>query len=586
MVSSGPCWKSLRRRTSGLCLAGLLLLCYSPVLRAASPRDALLRFVPENTAFCVVLQELRSHWAALRDSPFAEQFRRSSLAEAAWGSEERQKLERAEKHLQMIGLDWARVRDELLGDAIVFAFRPGPPGKPEQDQGLFLLHAQNAKVLADLIDQFNDLETKAEVLKNIEERQYNGVTYLRRVSTRSVTYYLVRGPILVLTGQEGILRQALDQEQALAREAEPLLVRQLKQMSADRALLALWVNPRAFDAAMAARATQAAPAERAAATTMAACWTAVEGLVLSLHLERELSLVLAVRGRSEQLPAPARVFLAQASRTSELWRLLPEDPLLALTGRIDLSALFDTLGEFLSPKGRQSLQSEVNRTLGATIGRNFIKEILPHLGPDLGLCLIATAEHEKEWLPRVLLALRVAEGDPVAPADKAILEVVQLLVRVLILAHNTHQAGPTIELKKRLVEKQEIWVVSGNGVFPPGVQPAFALRNGYLVLASSPEVIERLAQSSPGSLPASTRGIPVLLRVSFKAWHAFLTDRRSELIDAMTASKELARSEAAKRIDGVVEGLQLLDRLELRQQTSKNQVVLTLSVQPRQPLRK
>ena len=59
-----------------------------------------------------------------------------------------------------------------------------------------------------------------------------------------------------------MLKQALDHERTLAPEAEPPLARHLKEMSADRALLALWVNPRPLDAGMAARAGQVPPAER------------------------------------------------------------------------------------------------------------------------------------------------------------------------------------------------------------------------------------------------------------------------------------------------------------------------------------
>ncbi len=586
MVSRGPCCLSPVR--TGFCrpwLAFLLLLSGVPVLRAAAPRDELLRFVPPSTGFCLVLQGLRTHWSALRESPFAEQLRKSGLAETVLSMEDRHKLDLAEKKLQLLGLDWTRLRDDLLGEALVFAFRPGPPGKAEQDQGLFLLRVQNAQTLADLIERFNDAQKKAGMLKELQECEHNGIKYFRRTSTRDVAFYLVRGPILLLTSQEEMLQQALDQERTLPPEAEPPLTRQLKELSADRALLALWVNPRALDAAMTARATQLPPAETAAVSTVAAWWKAVEGVVLSLQLDRDLSLSLALRARTEQLPPVARTFLAQAGQPSDLARLFPDDALLTVTGRLDLAALLGTIGEFLSPKGRQTLQGDLNRTLGATLGRNFVKEILPFLGPDLGLCVTAPAEQDRSWLPQGLLALRVGEGNPAARADQAAFTVVQMLAHIAIFAHNAQRPEHPIELKTRLVGKQEIRYIAGNGVFPPGVQPAFALQNGYLVLASSPDLIQRFGQPQPGNPPARGPGQPIL-RISFKAWRTYLQQRRSDLVEAMTANKELARPEASRKLDGLVEWLQMLDRLELRQQTGKGQLILTLTLQPSLALRK
>jgi len=550
-------------------------------LRAATPRDDLLRFVPGNTAFCLVFQDLRTHWAALQASPFAEQMRQAPLTIISLGQDDKKKLDRLEALLQQkLGLTWAQLRDDILGESVIFAFRPGPPGKPDQDQGLILIRAQNAQTLANLITQFNDSQKKENILKELQEREYRGIKYLCRVSTRDTTYYLLRGPVLVLSGQEKLFQQALEQDLALAEGAEPPLTGQLKQLGADRALLALWLNPREFDTAVNARSQTAPPAEAAAARTFATCWKSIEGLVLSLQVDRDVALVLAVRARLEQMPEPVRRFLTQAARPSDLWRLFPEDSLLAIAGRVDLAALLDTVGEFLAPESRQALHSGLNRTLGAALGRNFVKDILPNLGPDLGLCLTAPADPKKTWTPQTLLALRVAQGDPQAPADQAVLSVVQFLARGAVVAHNWQQPGQPIEL----TEKREISYLSGSGVFPPGVQPAFALRSGYLVLASAPDIIQRFAQPQPGNLPAPEKGTP-LLRISFKAWRTYLQDCRPGLIEAMAGSKE-TRDEAGKRLDSLIESLQLLDRLELRQQTSKDQVVLTLSLQPSKPLKK
>ena len=125
-------------RTAVLWAAAVFAL--AAPLRAASPRDELLRFVPEDVGFCFVLQDLRAHAADLADSPFVEQVRQSPIGAALRGSQELKRLDQADKTLrQQLGVGWDQLRDDVFGDAIVFAYRPGPPGKPDQEQGLVLV---------------------------------------------------------------------------------------------------------------------------------------------------------------------------------------------------------------------------------------------------------------------------------------------------------------------------------------------------------------------------------------------------------------------------------------------------------------
>ena len=159
------------------------------VARAATPADELLRLVPEDVGFCLVVQDLRSHSAAFLQSPF---FRR--LSEAGFGpagAPELAKLAEVEKEFKKhLNVDWARLRDDIFGDAVVFAYRPGPPGKPHAEQGLVLVRARDAKLLADLIERLNTLQKVSGDLKELEER----------ITPREETW----DPLLKMTGAPGI----------------------------------------------------------------------------------------------------------------------------------------------------------------------------------------------------------------------------------------------------------------------------------------------------------------------------------------------------------------------------------------------
>ncbi len=561
----------------------LLLGATTPLPAAAplaptTPRDELLRFVPEDVGFCLVVQDVRAHAAALSGSPFAEQFRRSAQGKALAGSPELRKLAALEKVLEaQVGIGWAGLRDDVLGEAIVFAYRPGPPGKAEQEQGLILVRARTEKALASVVDRLNKAQKQTGELRELTEREYKGAKYYRRAERAQVNYYYVRGPILVFSGQEDVLRQAIAREQ-LATAAQPPVTARLRKLGIERAVVALWLNPRAWDAEVSARAVK--PGD-AGARTFAVCWKALSDVGVALHLERELTVFVAIHARTAELPPSARKFLAEASRPTELWQQFPDNALLALGGRIDAAALFDFLGEFMSKQARQQLHADLERTLGAMLGKNVVKEVLPALGPDWGLCVTAPPVHDKSWAPRATFALRVGKGDPLAPVDQALQSALHTWAVLGVLAHNKQQPERPISLKSTLLDKHKVEYLAGDSL-PPGVQPAFALKGGYLVLASSLDEVRRF-----GAVPVpATRGAVLLLRVSVKDWRAYLKDRREPLAAALAARDKITREQASARLDALRANLELVDRIEARQHARAGQVTIALTITAAQALRK
>src|SRR5262249_31286519 len=156
----------------------LLAVGIASPLQAAAPRDELLRLVPDDVAFCVVVQDLRGRWSALSSSPFAAELRKSQAGQALKNAPESAQLAEVEKLLrEHLGMGWAELRDEIFGDAIVLAYRPGPPGKPEQEQGLLLVRARTAEVLAKTVARFNEAQRELGELQRLEERSHRGVKY-------------------------------------------------------------------------------------------------------------------------------------------------------------------------------------------------------------------------------------------------------------------------------------------------------------------------------------------------------------------------------------------------------------------------
>src|SRR5262249_32059951 len=159
--------------------------------------------------FCLVLQDLRTHQAMLCRAPFWSEFLASPVGVKLLHASEAQKLTAVEEHLKrQFQIDWPRLRDQVLGDAVVFAYRPGPPGQSDQEQGLFLVWARDDRLLGDLIERLNRVQQEAGAVKRIIVHEYGGAKYYQRVETRGDHFYYLSGHVLAFTTKEGLLRQA------------------------------------------------------------------------------------------------------------------------------------------------------------------------------------------------------------------------------------------------------------------------------------------------------------------------------------------------------------------------------------------
>jgi hypothetical protein len=563
-------------------------------LQAATPREELLRLVPDSVGFCVVVQDLRSHAAALQNSPFLEQLRQSPFAVKLRKSDDLKKLDHFQSKMkEKLGLDWTKLRDDILGDALVLAYRPGPPGKPEQEQGVMLLRARDAKVLADLIARINKVQKEEGELKELNERQHNDGVYYRRLEydkraerDKPPTFYYVHDAILAVSTQEDMLRQVIDCDRTRSSAVVPEATRRLRELDAERSLFAVWINPRAFDAEMDAKVA-AAPAERAAPVKhFALYWKALESVVLTLSpAKQDFSLTLGVRARVAELPPAARRLFREAASASDVWRRFPESALLAVGGRIDGASLLDAIGGFLTADARQLLRAALNRQSAALLGEDdFARDVLPSLGPDWGLCITAPAARDKHWLPHGMLSLRVEVNRGKKTIDRKLTGALDFAARLVLFGHNNQHPEQPMTLKTTEVSGQDVRYLSSERGLPSGLQPSYGLLNGYLVLSSSLEGMTRFAQAPVGA-PAADTPVP-LLRISLKDWRSYMKERREPIVAFLADKNKLSLDAASQQLDALLAGLQFVERVELRQRVAPGQVIFTLSVRTIQALKK
>jgi hypothetical protein len=541
----------------------------------AQTKNELLRLVPNDVAFCLVVQDLRAHLNNLEASPFARHWERSALSKAVAKSPEGKQLrEVGETIKKQLGLGWREIVEDLVGDAVVFAYRPGPPAKPEEEQGMVLVRARDAQTLTAFVEKLNKLQLKTGELKKLEKREHRGIAYFCREEAKQNDYYFIQGAVLAFSAREDFLKSAIDLHQTAPRTGKPFIARQLQALGFNSALAAVFINPRAFDSAVVSKSTEAN------AKAVGRIWKAVQGIGLGLHLEKDVSFSLAIRAVPSDLPESVRGAFTELKKPTALWNSFPEDALFACAGKFDPAGLYQLVSGLLSPEQSKKAKTDLNRTVGAVLGKDVLKEILPAIGPDWGICWTAPPTDGKDWFPIGLFALRVSGGQD-DPIDKALLAGVHSGALLIVLSHNTKELDKPLKIRTLGAEKDRVRFITGTGVFPPGLAPAYALRMGYLLLGTNPTTVQRFAANN--SAQAVGEG-NLLMRASFKSLRSYVASRREELAAALAAKNDTTKALASRKLGAFLNVLDLLDRMEVRQRAKAGRISWTLSLKPAQPL--
>jgi hypothetical protein len=552
--------KNLSRRTA---LALLLVLAAAPCASAqTTATQELLALVPKEFGFCAVLGDLRGNGARLEQQPWFKALKASPLGQTVLAAPEFRDLGKLEQDLKKhLDVDWPTIRDDLLGDAVVFAYRPPAPGHKDE-YGLVLLKARRADVLSRLVDRLNELQRQSGELKSLDVRQHQGVSYHRRVHDKNTHYYLQRGPILAVSAREEVIQAVIDNKDAGSAPIHDAL----RRAGADKALAALWLNPRMFDAELEAKAQKDIGAEGKVLSALLTYWRALDGIVLAADVHEHLEARFTLLARPADLPAAARKWFERPVQPSALWQHFPANSILAVAGRTDFDELFSNLAELAPAKQRKDMLEGVGKTLKAALGLDPFKQGLPNIGPDWGLCVLPAADAAQ--FPQAVAALAVKP-----PADQAIYKALQFFVNIGLFEHNRTHDQP-IQLRTLQQGPVEIKHLANDELFPAGFQPALALKDGYLMLATSPAAVaafKRHDQATHGDDVPLVRFAPAELAQSMR-------QHRSKLIEHTVQKQNVARAAAEQQLDQLTQVLDVFERATLSLRVQSDQIAWVLRV--------
>ncbi|MBI3411982.1 MAG: hypothetical protein HY040_26935 [Planctomycetes bacterium] len=562
------------------CPTLLLFLAPLAIARAQThtPAEQLLRCVPPDYGIGFLLNDLRGHSERCAKLPWVKSLEKSALLQAFLTTPEYQKIVKLQTDFKThLGVDWPTLRDDILGDAAVFAFHPTtrPEGadkagsnKADDEQGLILLQARKPDLLAGLIDRLNTLQKKSGELTKLEDIAFKGVKYFRRVTNKDTHYYMIQGGFLAVSGAEDALRQVIERR----RESSSELPGHLAWASKQSSVLTAWLNPRFFDKELLEKSQAKAP-DAEFVKAFVSYWQALDVLGVSFHVGDSLEVRFSLQAREKDLPPAAQKLFREPARPSELWSRFPENAIATIAGRIDPAAVVESLADSLPPPYRNAMMEGLNKSVGAALGLSVLKDVLPNLGPDWGVCVLPAAD-AGQW-PQAIAALAVRPGDK--KVDQAMLEGMNLAARAAVFLYNQNHAANPMRFHTIVQDKIEVRYLVNDKAFPAGFQPAFALKDGYLVLASSPAAIVRF-KAGAGQTPPG--GEALLMRLSSTETAKLLRNQRQIVIDHIAEKNQISKQAAAHGLDGALSVLDLIDRIELSERAGSGEVAWTLRIRP------
>jgi hypothetical protein len=548
----------------------------------AQPVDDLLKHVPSGTAVCFVVRDLSGHVKQLNESPFANWFETTAFGKRILANIDLQKPDEFEKQLkELFGLTPDELIRDVFGDAIVFAYTPGPGGKADRDRALILVKPKKPGVAARVLARLDEMQTQAGELVSVSEEKYGGGAFtVRKKKDGSTEAYRQHDGVLAFTSDVASMKGYLDWWAAKGQPAP--VAASLARLKANESFVTIWFDPRAFDDAFREKHKTSDPvADKIASDLIAGIWSAIDDFAIHADLTERLTLRVSMRLAKERMPAAAAGMVPFQTGHSPLWNAIPQDAIFAAAGRFAVATAF-ARADKLAKAADQPLPSDtVTRDLGPVFGKDKWPAVLEAIGPDWGLWITAP-ERTDMWTPDWTFALRV-RPDPSKKVDteKAFLEGIETAAQMARYAYNSSHADQ-LELKEETIAGQKVRMFVGDKL-PPGVHPCFAVKNGYFVFASMPE---RIAKFEPPAVDVNTANESPLIRISGSGLRAYLA-KHSEAIAvalAVTQSKPIAEVKAGVAL--LIESLEPFDKLELTAGQDGDVARLSLVLTPAKPLKK
>ena len=377
----------VRRLWLALVLFSFAFVAGTSGLRAAevSPLD----LVGESAALCLEVPRLAESWNRIEHSRMAERVKAFPPFDRFVRGPGFQQWLLVEKYVA--GVTGHPLSEQVLGlcaESLVIAVYLPEGAKP---QGVAIARARDAASLRRAMDAWSKLEPQ-----HVEQtRQHRGQTYIQRMKSagsKEIVYYTVADRTLVVSDQEGLVRQAIDLQQSAAARAESRepaaaadrslrespLYRTARARLRDDSVAFLYVNARAWDKSLMEGAK-----DDPGAVAVLNGWRHVSALAASLRFDEGLAVDVVAELDRGQLPSGWSQLVKSSQQTTDWSDRIPGDALLAIAGRGDVRPLVQSWLA-TNPDAKSDDFARGRRVLRSLLaGRDLFDDVLPAVLSDV-----------------------------------------------------------------------------------------------------------------------------------------------------------------------------------------------------------
>jgi hypothetical protein len=464
-----------------------LTLMTAAAARAVGPAETLFRLVPPDAGLTLAVEDLRGHARECLDSPLFEGLRQLPAVRAWFASDQFLGFQHARRDIEnLIGASVVKIRDDLLGDAVVLTLRLPEGGRQEDARGLLLVRVRDRVLLDRLVREMNAAQVRKGELRRVSERaRGTSVYFSREFQNRPTEYYTtLEDDTFAWSNAEDLVQGVIDRKAGdrpgLAGE---LPFQRVRRRLPERSAVSLFVNPR-FVASVLSWAPKSS--KRADARFAALFGRQVDAMqYLGAAIEWRGGLILHTEAAldAEKVDPWLRNWAAQPS-SNPLARALPATALAVATAHVDFSAVLDLVRDSTSAPGETRLDTVLLALKGILLGNDpTVLLAYPHIGPGV-MAYIEPPDPSgsRPILPMVITVQLDSDpgAEPVAavPIDNA------LRTLLALRALDVKQGEPP-RVETRAIEGRNVTALSGN------CQSGYAIAPGRLVLGNSAEAVAR-----------------------------------------------------------------------------------------------
>ncbi|MHC5538588.1 hypothetical protein ACYOEI_10205 [Singulisphaera rosea] len=372
------------------------------VARGAGPADALFRLVPPNAGVAFAVEDLRAHSKEYRESPLAAGIRRLPAVRDWLASGRFQSLKQVKARFESaVGESVSKIRDELLGDAVVLSLHLPENGRQDEAKGLLLAKVRDRPLLDRLISGINTAQSKkGELDRIVEKRQGDTTFWLRKFAPacgRPDEYYtILEATTFAWSNSESMIRGVIDRKAGRQPGlGDDSRFRRIRDRLPGRSFLSIFVNPRFLETMMASSEPDSPKEEdRRILAWLGDYLGALDYAGLAVELRDGLIVHTEESVEPEKFSPHFRPGPARAPRRSSLGTI-PADALVLASLQINFETLHRFLEDVIPDEDRPQVENLRLALDGILLGHD-LKAMLPHLGPDVTAHVEARTDQKPE----------------------------------------------------------------------------------------------------------------------------------------------------------------------------------------------